>query len=528
MPILATLLAYLPCYEHLSRIKPYLIYPSLIAKYHVESLPYLLGNVPTLGQTGYIVAFILLNIFVTAFDYKSFQPNAWFGDSKAEILGYVANRTGVIAFALAPLVILFAGRNNILLWLTNWSHSTYLLLHRWVARIFTLQVLLHSVIELELYVYQGSYKEELVQEYWIWGCVATVACSATMIMSLLWFRRAAYEVFLVLHIFLAAFVIVGSWYHVEFLFERRWGYQYWLYAACAVWFFDRILRVVWIVRNGVLKAQMTDLDDGILRIDLLSSKWGFAPGQHAYIYFPGAKRWTLWEAHPFSAIPILSQGEVGTTSSNSGDATPTSKPPSEIESPAMDLEKRAGVSMQTESRGLSPQGASLGVRFYLRKHSGVTRALSGAMARTVFVEGPYYNHNPIFKPNATTCDRIILLAGGIGITAVLGFAHTHPSTKLFWSVKTRSQALVEDVRGSGLLDRFGHDVVLNVGGPRFHFTELLVDEARMTKSSLATRGKIGVIVCGPPSFCDDARAAVVAAGRMGIVEFDLCEEAFSW
>jgi len=28
--------------------------------------------------------------------------------------------------------MLFSSRNNFLLWITNWSHTTYLLLHRWV------------------------------------------------------------------------------------------------------------------------------------------------------------------------------------------------------------------------------------------------------------------------------------------------------------------------------------------------------------------------------------------------------------
>lgn len=155
-----------------------------------------MGNLPTVGQTGYILEFTLLNILVTALDYRSFQPNAWFADTKSEILAYLANRTGVIAFALAPLVILFAGRNNILLWLTNWSHSTYLLLHRWVARILTLQVLLHSIIELELYVYEGEYETELVHAYWIWGCVAIVACSVMVIISYLGFDVLPMKCFL--------------------------------------------------------------------------------------------------------------------------------------------------------------------------------------------------------------------------------------------------------------------------------------------------------------------------------------------
>jgi len=52
-----------------------------------------------------------------------------------EIAVYVSNRLGLLSFADLPLLMLYAGRNNILLWLTIWSHSTFLLLDRWVSYI---------------------------------------------------------------------------------------------------------------------------------------------------------------------------------------------------------------------------------------------------------------------------------------------------------------------------------------------------------------------------------------------------------
>lgn len=517
-----TAAGFLPDVSHLfSKLKPLLVYPTIIRGYHAQSLPYLLGNPPALGQAGYIAIFLLLNIIFTAVGYRAYQPNAFFGSTKEEIVLYIANRTGVLAFALAPLVILFAGRNNVLLWLTNWSHATYLLLHRWIARIFTLQVVLHSILEVELYRHLGSYKEELVQEYWIWGIVATVSCCIMIIISALWFRKAAYEVFLVLHIVLAAFVIIGSWYHVELLFRRRWGYEFWLYAACAVWFFDRLMRAVWIAGNGVLQGDMKEVDDNIVRIDVLGLRWGFVPGQHAYVYFPDAKRWTFWEAHPFSVVPLLQKAELESSREGSGALTPSSNSNMEGQK---DLEKTAGVTTQiAEGRARATPASAVGVRFYLRKHSGITRALRQDASQRVLLEGPYYNHNPFFRPNVSTCDRIVLLAGGIGITGVLSFVHAHPAVKLYWSAKSASQSLVDDVKESGLLDRLGGEVVLNIGGPRFDFGVLLRDECEVQR-----RGKMGVVVCGPPGFCDDVRAAVVGVSKTSCVDIELCEEAFSW
>jgi hypothetical protein len=127
-PILVTCLGRLPYMtSFLAKVKPRLVWPSLVGSYHVRSLPFSLGNAPTIGQIWYIALFVILNLALTAGGYKSFQypSNAWFPDAWQEIMAYVSARTGVLAFALAPLVILFSGRNNVLLWLTNWSHSTY-------------------------------------------------------------------------------------------------------------------------------------------------------------------------------------------------------------------------------------------------------------------------------------------------------------------------------------------------------------------------------------------------------------------
>lgn len=164
-----------------------------------------------------------MNIIATAAGYQSFQApsNAWFPNRWQEIMAYVSARTGVLAFALAPLTILFAGRNNILLWLTNWSHSTYLLLHRWVARVFTLQIILHSILEFMLYKRQGDVDLEQKEPYWIWGIVATVACVIMVVVSTLYFRRMSYEIFLIIHVIMAILVIAGSWYHIELLFTRK-------------------------------------------------------------------------------------------------------------------------------------------------------------------------------------------------------------------------------------------------------------------------------------------------------------------
>lgn len=261
-PIVLTWAGYLPFLSTIFRkLKPYLVWPSLIGTYQVRPLPSLLGNAPTVGQTLYILIFLILNIVLTAVNFQSRQPNAWYSSTWHEIMAYVLYRTGAFAYIIAPLIWLFAGRNNILLWASNWSHSTFLVLHRWVARIFTLQVLLHSIIAVILYKAEGTYGEAVKSPYWIWGIVATLCCVLLIFGSGLYLRNYAYEFFLLKHIVLSVVLIVGCWYHAYDLYKYLGGYEDWLIATSAIWMFDRLGRVLRIAIVGPHRAKVTVLNE---------------------------------------------------------------------------------------------------------------------------------------------------------------------------------------------------------------------------------------------------------------------------
>ncbi|KAK7042597.1 hypothetical protein R3P38DRAFT_3348551 [Favolaschia claudopus] len=178
LPLVLTWLGYLPFMSRgISRIRPYL-YPSLIGTYHDRSLPFLLGNVPTVGQSGYIFVLVALNVIFLSIGYKTLYPDQqmqWYTSRYQELMAYFMWRTGVLAFCNMPVLFLFSSRNNVLLWLTNWSHSTYILMHRWIARLFLLHVLLHSILALVLYQNTGAYTTSLTLNWWIWGCFLVFA-----------------------------------------------------------------------------------------------------------------------------------------------------------------------------------------------------------------------------------------------------------------------------------------------------------------------------------------------------------------
>lgn len=512
-PILVACLGQLPhTTSVLDKVKPRLVWPSLIGTYHVRALPFTLGNVPTIGQTWCIILFLILNIAFTAGGYRSFQYplNTWFPNAWQEIMAYISARTGVLAFALAPLVILFSGRNNVLLWLTNWGHSTYMLLHRWVARIFTLQVILHSILEFMLYKRQGSVDAEQKEPYWIWGIVATIACVIMFVVSSLWFRRASYEIFLIMHIILAVFVLVGSWYHVELLFTRRWGYEFWLYAACAVWFFERVARVARILKNGMRRAEVTQITDDIVRIDIKGVRWNARPGRHTYAYFPSLNPLRPWENHPFSIVPtVLLQ------SRNHSLATASSSSSSEHEATA-DIEKSgAGTAIHARTQRTARTDTS-GLSLYVQKSIGLTKTLAAHASLLTLLDGPYPNNS---TAAVLRTDRLVLIAGGIGITAVLPFIAHHPNVSLHWSLKAPSQGLVDNL--SVALDELREKHV-SVG-------ERLDVGALLEQEESEAWNRIGVVVCGPGGLCDEVRSVVSKRARVsGNTKWELDVEAFSW
>lgn len=507
VPIILTWLGYLPYMTGiLESIKPYLGYPATVGTSHVRSLPYLLGNAPTAGQSLYIAPMVILTIILTAVNYQTTPLSAWYANEHQEILAFVTYRTGTLAFSLAPLVLLFSSRNNVLLWLSDWSHSTYLLLHRWVARIFGMQVLLHSFFELALYIDRGAYPAEEKMPYWIWGAVATVAVSIMLVASGLYVRRWSYEIFLITHVLLAVLVIVGSWYHVDIRFQRQVGYEMWLYAACAVWFFDRLARVLRILKTGMRRAKVTDIGDSIVRVDIEDIRWVPTPGQHVYVFFPTLNPLRPWEKHPFS---LLSTAFLRT--SNHSISAKSSDLESRMTEPGGEKQNETTTRTKTVHEDIITTGLTL----FIRKSTGMTKALRAHDRLLTLLDGPYHNNS---TKHILQCDRILLIGGGIGITGLLPWVYEYPNAKLCWSVKKETECLVHAMDGvlSGIPEK---DVRV---GRRLDVQGLLSLEV------LSGWAKIGVVVCGPGGLCDDARAAVVAIAREGKAVFELSVDAYSW
>lgn len=468
---------------------------------------------PTRGQGLFIGYLLAINFILSAVGYEIASPNSWYATRELQLANYIANRTGALSAANLTLLVLFAGRNNFLLWLTDWSHSTFLLLHRWIAAICTIQACLHSALFLKFYV--ANYKEfasESKLDYWSWGVVSTVAMAALLPASLYYLRKRWYELFLVAHIILAFFAIIGYYYHIYLRFGRQWGYELWAYIAFAIWAFDRIARVLRMARNGISTGRVTVVDEDYVRLDVP----GVSASGQAYLYFP-TLTWRVWENHPFSvAGSLFTEPSSQHFTAATGDAE---KVPQQTAA-AVDSDSGSDTNPKPSK---SPK---LGLTFFIRTHSGLTQHLRTRKAVPVLVESSYGHsllhsqHDELEKSPILIC-----IAGGVGITAILPILAKHGGNrKLYWGLRNRG--LLE--AATDMLDSrsmAGVQRTVSVG-ERLDLPRVLEQEIGRAESN---GEKVAIVVSGPAGMADEVRNTVARLAKTNKgVQITFVEESYSW
>jgi predicted ferric reductase len=489
-----------------------------------------------------VFLYVVLNIIFCSVPYKSQWPttnSVWFADTKAEITTYVANRTGVLSFANMALSVLFAGRNNPLLYITGISQTTALNFHRWSARVATVQAVVHSILYTVTYFWQGGaaayYEIAAVDFYW-WGIIATLALFLLTACSVLPLRQKFYEIFLVTHIALAILAIVGCWYHISLRFATKWGYEVWLYIAIAFWLFDRFARFVRVVAynwvGGSTEAYAELKAGGLISLKVYPCRsWTVQPGEHTFLYFPGIGR--MWESHPFS---ITNWTENGNQISHAAKESATQLSATDIEKEPTAVVQPLGETSPQGKRqhGLNNQRPY--IEFLIRPAKGATKTLHDYLSRfprtpqpiDVITEGPY--------GHATTlqhADRVLCIGGGVGITALTGYVQQYTTarrcgkpaaSRLLLAWTAREPGLVGVVQDMIPKDAGDHGVQLMLDctaeGNRLNIADLVATEAAGTQ-------RLAVVVCGPASMADEVRRQVVANLGKG-AKIDLHVESFTW
>ena len=465
---------------------------------------------PTRGQSMALLGYVVLNIIFCLVKFDLFLPNTYYDSYHMQLCRYLADRTGVIAFTHFPALFLFGGRNNVLAWATGWSFDTFNVYHRWIARGMVMHAVIHSVAYSALVTYTNSYKAEFSEAYWVWGVVATVLCCVILGQSMHFLRSRFYEVFLFIHIVLAAVFMAACYWHCAEL-----GWLEWLYASWAIWAFDRVVRVVRLVWSGFAKADSKLYPDGIFKMTIsYSQRWKYYPGSH--IYFHVMRPWGFWESHPFTIY----------------------QHPDPSQSDKLIL---CGTAKEGMTRNI---------------YNDLSKA-SGSKNFSLLLDGPYgHRHN---LQHYNTC---IFMAGGIGVTATYAYAAdliakadmnqhivfiwiTRHESALKWFSEemeylaksgrctiqmyiTKSAEPVSDTEHSSGQEKNSDSDSYN--SPMYSITRGVRPDAYELVSGhiRESNGNTSIMVCGPPTLNDTMRRCVTdnlgnAKGRV-----DYLEEAFSW
>ncbi|OAR01710.1 hypothetical protein LLEC1_07514 [Akanthomyces lecanii] len=542
IPIGLSLLRFLPWpAAFVSRFHAHIIDPPLIGYRHNE----LIGQVflmPTRGQALFITYIWLINIILSGTGYWFLPGSYWFKNDTHQTLTHVANRFGMLSFANIPLLILFAGRNNVLLWLTNWPRTTFLMMHRWIAIICTLEAVLHTFMFFYAYSvnwYAMGMSVLVTKGYWLWGAVGTIGLLVLVVTAVQPLRRRAYEIFVFIHIAVSMLVLAGGYQHVVLRYGRQRGFETWVYVALAIWGFDRALRLVRALRRGVKKAYISPVDADYMRVDIP----GVSARGHVYLHFPTISKWRIWESHPFSVAGsschntnkygyTLDLDKADTASFDSGVSTLTNI--------------AASWDRHMVASWYSPPVAQrkTGVTLFIKKQKGLTAQLgalnTGNVGIPVMVEGSYNEEVTFMQENhlepTPDYQNIVCFAGGVGITGVLplldkfGGLTSHGSKRLFWTV--RSMPLVHAVEdmlgayaGAQRSERRWGDIDVSISFGRFSIRSALQEHLDSVSG-----GSI-VVVCGPANMADQVRMLVTtmaANPERKKAPLKLIVESFAW
>jgi len=360
----------------------------------------------------------------------------------------------------------------------------------------------------------------------------------------------------VLHILLVILALVGCWYHIVLHFDFDFGYEVWLYLCFAFWAADRAARLGRVLYYNGLSGSRAILEPisgcDIVQVTVFPrSMRGFGPATHSFLYLRSVR---FWESHPFSVA-------AWTATSLS---TPKSAEHKTDHAVAADDEKGVIVHhLDAETNTPTPNTANAPtIKFMIRPRKGMTRHIQTYLRSStgpslpkeirVYTEGPYSGHRATLTP-LYAADTILCVAGGIGITHILGFLQGINTTTgekgrkfraerimLAWSA--REGALMDHVKREFLGDFRGECLFFCTGkitDQEAHGHESSgqqgLSDARKGRMNIAEvlRGAVGkthhtaVLVCAPGAMADEVTREVVKCVGEGF-RVDLVEEAFAW
>ncbi|KAF7556911.1 hypothetical protein G7046_g6172 [Stylonectria norvegica] len=497
------------------------------------------GTVPPRLQSLTIFAFLTINVVFSIHGYRIVKHNLYFEGITGQILRYVSDRTGIISFANFPMIWLFGMRNNLLMWLTGWDFGTYSNFHRWVARIATVQAIIHSVGYTILILREGGWEYFAywwTLMFWWAGELATIFMALLMGLSCYWIRRHHYETFLIIHIVMSIIILVAMLGHVS-IFEGEYDLLFWIPAL--IWISDRAVRVLRVLAFNskfwnTWGTATYSPSSNIIRLNIpwASSLYRPAPGTYYYLHVLGGPR--FWESHPFTVASVLDCNRPSTKAF--GEQVPLLEP----------YESGANSDPTGDDSDIDPSSMT----FLIRPYDGFTSRLRETAAASwprkvpvrVLVDGPYGHTQPFHL-----YDNVTFVVGGSGIVVPLSYLRSLTGTsspravRIHWAVREPAFALevlrndIGEALGSSNLTIELHLTShtrddLNDWPAQVTVRSGRIDarSAIMSARAKADKGFTAVVACGPGQMADDARRTVVDLLAQGATRIEYFEESFQW
>ena len=256
---------------------------------------------PTLGRFSLVMADLIL-VLVLCF-YKLDSTDQW----QWEDIGY---RTGFISAAQLPLVILLAGKYNIIGLLVGSSYERLNWLHRWVSRILFLTITIHMgfwFTNWARYDYiQFKLQTDTITQR---GFAAWCILLWIVLSSFAPIRRWNYEFFVVQHITTFIGFVAAVFLHLPAEVKA------YIWIPIGLYIFDRTVRTLLVLWTNLsvfhprkhcnsfwtCVATLEPLGYDTFRIAINNPPMSWQPGQHVFL---SCHRIAPLQSHPFTIASI--------------------------------------------------------------------------------------------------------------------------------------------------------------------------------------------------------------------------------
>ena len=375
-----------------NKFRSWVTLPALFGKTHAHHktvFSHVHVMFPTRLESLIMFGWFVLFLVTICTNYVHVEGNYIWPQKWNELGRKIADRTGIMVVWCLPVLFLFAGRNNFLQWISGWPYARFVYFHKWMSRIVFIVSIIHAVGMTYNGRGIGKYGIRMAAAYVRWGVAALVIMGLMCFQTLAAFRRKNYELFLLVHIVLAIFATTGLWIHTA-----NDEFDMWMWAAVAVWGFDRAVRIARLCFFGLRTAQVQLIANETLKVTVSRPAWWKPfPGCHAFIHF--MRPTCFWQSHPFTIIDSVEENHT--------------------------------ITFYLKVKG----GVTHGLYQYLSNQPGQKASMK------VSVEGPYGNPMPINRYESE-----VFIAGGNGIpgiyyeaTSVAKKLGSKRHIKFFWVIR---------------------------------------------------------------------------------------------